>query len=530
MAIFIEHPCERVLVAQPHARVRPGIAVGAWVLIAAILGSAMPSIDGTAVNVILPMLQRDLHADARGVQWIVEGYALFLSALILVGGGLGDVYGRRRIFVIGTAMFAVSSIGCAVSTSIAQLITARCLQGLSAALLVPESLALISAQFPQTERGKAIGTWSAFSAMSTAVGPLLGGYLAQYLSWRWVFFINVPIAAAIIYLSIRHVDESRDPGAGKSVDVLGAVLASAGLGGLTYALIASQGRTPSPSVITVGLLALCTIAFFVYYEKRVSAPMMPLKFFRSRRFAGANAYTLLLYAGLGGSMFFIPFNLINVQHYSPTAAGAAMLPMILLLFLLSRFSGAVQSRIGPRVVLFLGALVAAAAFILFAFTGQGRSYWTSFFPASVVLGLAAAAFVAPLTATVMNSIETAHAAIASGINNAVARTAGLVAVAVLGIVLTSVFYHSYDAAILNVTLSSQSRATLAHDRDLMVTGYLPKSVAATERQAIAGAVQNAFIGGFRSTMICSALLACAAALTALITLRENQDSAGAFGK
>lgn len=524
MAIFIEHPCERIPVAQPHARVHPAIGAGAWVLIAAVLGSAMPSIDGTAVNVILPLVQRDLHADARGVQWIVEGYALFLSALILVGGGLGDVYGRRRIFVIGTAMFGVSSIACAASTSMAELIGARCLQGLSAALLVPESLALISAQFDEGERGKAIGTWSAFSAMSTAVGPVLGGYLAQYLSWRWVFLINVPIAAAIIFLSVRHVDESRDPSAGKGVDVLGATLASAGLGGLTYVLIASQGRTPSPSVITVGLLSLCTIAFFVYYEKRVPAPMMPLKFFRSRRFAGANAYTLLLYAGLGGSMFFIPFNLINVQHYSPTAAGAAMLPMILLLFLLSRYSGALQSRVGARVVLFCGALVAAAAFLLFAFTGHGRSYWTSFFPASVVLGLAAATFVAPLTATVMNSIETAHAGIASGINNAIARTAGLLALAVLGIVLTTVFYRSYDAAIVGVALSTQSRATLAHDRDLMVTGYLPKNVEATERQAIAATVQEAFLSGFRWTMIASALLACAAALTALLTLKAEQSS------
>lgn len=422
-------------------------------------------------------------------------------------------------------MFAVSSIACAASTSMAELIGARCMQGLSAALLVPESLALISAQFAEGERGKAIGTWSAFSAMSTAVGPVLGGYLAQYLSWRWVFLINVPIGGAIIFLSIRHVDESRDPTAGKGVDVLGAGLASAGLGGLTYSLIASQGGSPSPIIIAVGLLSLFLIALFVNYEMRVPSPMMPLKFFRSRRFAGANAYTLLLYAGLGGSMFFIPFNLINVQHYSPTAAGAAMLPMIVLLFLLSRFSGGLQSRFGPRLVLFWGALMVAAAFILFAFAGQGRSYWTSFFPASVVLGLAAATFVAPLTAAVMNSIETAHARIASGINNAVSRTAGLLAVAVLGIVLTTVFYRNYDVHIEGVALSSQSRATLAHDRDLMVTGFLPKNVRATERQAIAATVQNAFLSGFRWTMIASALLACAAALTALNTLKGQQGSA-----
>ncbi|MDQ6825925.1 MAG: MFS transporter [Candidatus Eremiobacteraeota bacterium] len=514
MAIFIEHPCERVAVRSPKRR-RLAVATATWVLVAAVLGSAMPSIDGTAVNVVLPVLQRDLHADARGAQWIVEGYALFLSALILVGGALGDVYGRRRMFVIGTIMFALASAGCALSTNMVQLITSRCLQGASAALLVPESLALISAQFAERERGKAIGTWSAFSAISTAVGPVLGGYLAQHFSWRWVFLINIPVAVTVVYLTLRHVNESRDESASTAVDVLGALLASVGLGGLVYALIASQGHGPSLTSAAVGILSVCLLGVFVWYEKRAIAPMMPLRFFQSVQFSGANAYTLLLYAGLGGSMFFIPFNLINVQHYSPTSAGAAMLPMIVLLFLLSRFSGALQSRIGPRIILFVGAILAAVAFLLFASTGQGRSYWTSFFPASVVLGLAAATFVAPLTATVMNSIESAHAGIASGINNAIARTAGLLAVAVLGIVLTSAFYKTYDGAIARLALTTQSRATLQHDRDLLVTGYLPKNVGANERKAIASTVQQAFLAGFRWTMILAAFSACAAAIVAL---------------
>ncbi|MDQ6933656.1 MAG: MFS transporter [Candidatus Eremiobacteraeota bacterium] len=526
--MFIEHPCERAAVMQPHQHVRPAIGAGTWVLIAAVLGSAMPSIDGTAVNVILPIVQRDLHADARGVQWIVEGYALFLSALILVGGALGDLYGRRRIFVIGTGMFAVASLICAMASNMAELISARCLQGSSAALLVPESLALISAQFPESQRGRAIGTWSSFSAISTAVGPVLGGYLSQHFSWRWVFLINVPIAATIIYLSLRHVVESRDPSASKRIDVVGASLASLGLGGLVYALIAAQGHRPTLATVTAGVVSAFLLALFVYYEKLAPAPMMPLKFFRSRQFSGANAYTLLLYAGLGGSLFFIPFNLINVQHYSPTAAGAAMLPMIVLLFLLSRFSGGLQSRVGPRAVLFAGAAVAVVAFVLFALTGQGRSYWISFFPASVVLGLAAAIFVAPLTATVMNSIESAHAGMASGINNAIARTAGLLAVALLGIVLTTAFYRSYDAHIAHVALSAQSRATLAGDRDLMVTGYLPKSVRESERQAIASTVQVAFLAGFRWTMILAALMACAAALTALVAFSGTERSPAAL--
>ncbi len=487
MAVFIEHPCERV--AHTLARERHAVRAGTWVLIATVLGSAMPLIDGTAVNVVLPILQRDLHADAATVWWIVEGYALFLAALMLIGGGLGDVFGRRRMFVLGCAVFAVASAACAVSLNAAELLTARCVQGIGAALLVPESLALITAQFSAKERGKAIGTWSAFSAISTAIGPVLGGYLAQHFSWRWVFLINVPIAAFIIYIAVRHISESHDETVSKKLDVGGSVLASLGLGGLVYALIASQGHGFQLIPIAVGIAALILLVLFVYYEGRISNAMMPLRFFRSSVFAGANAYTLLLYAGLGGGMFFIPFDLINVQHYTPTSAGAAILPMIVILFLFSRYSGAAQAQVGPRVMLVTGAVIAAIAYVLFAMAGQGKSYWVSFFPAAVVLGIAAAIFVAPLTATVMNAIESTHAGIASGINNAIARTAGLLAIAALGLVLTFAFYARYDRAVGSATLSAASRASLHRDRNRIVTGYIPSSIHGSERAQVSAIVE-----------------------------------------
>ena len=519
MAVFVEHPCERV--SRSGGPAHHAVTAGTWVLIATVLGSAMPMIDGTAVNVILPILQRDLRADAATIQWIVEGYSLFLSALILIGGGLGDVLGRRRMFVIGCALFAVASAGCAFSASATELLIARCAQGVGAALLVPESLALISAQFEEKERGKAIGTWSAFSAISTAIGPVLGGYIAQHFSWRWVFLINVPIAAFIIYIALRHIADSHDETISQKIDIFGAVLASLSLGGVVYALIASQGHGFELVPVVIGVVALILLGVFVWYEGRAANPMMPLRFFQSRVFAGANLYTLLLYAGLGGGLFFIPFDLINVQHYTPTAAGAAMLPMIIILFLFSRYSGAVQAKIGPRPMLVVGALVAAVAYLLFAMTGQGRSYWISFFPASVVLGIAAAIFVAPLTATVMNAIESTHAGIASGINNAVSRTAGLVAIAALGLVLTIVFYNNYDQALAAGQISAPSRATLERNRDRIVIGYIPPSIRGNERAQVSRIIEDAFTRGFEATMYACALLAVGAGIVAFVSFRPQ---------
>jgi len=491
------------------------------VLAAAVLGSGMALLDGTAVNVILPLVQRDLHSAAQFVQWVVEGYALFASALILVGGALGDVYGRRKMFVAGTALFAAASIGCAVAQTIEELVIARCVQGIGAALLVPESLALISAQFDPKARGKAIGTWAAFSAISGAVGPVLGGVIAQNFSWRWVFLLNVPVGAVVIFISSCWIKESRDDSAGPHIDFAGAALATDGLGGLVYALIGMQGSYNTLS-LAIGIVSLVVLAAFVFYESRARSPMLPLHFFRSRDFAAANAYTFLLYAGLGGSLFFVPFDLINVQHYTPVEAGASMLPMTTILFLFSRFSGALQTRLGARTMLSGGAFVATLGFVLFAMAGQGRSYWASFFPASVVLGIGLAIFVAPLTATVMNSLETAHAGVASGVNNAISRAAGLIAVAALGLVLSAAFYRAYDAQIGRAPIAAQTRQALARDRARLLTGYVPGNIAAADRPVVRSIVARSFVGGFAWAIGVSAALALVAAAIAKFSFNRPQ--------
>jgi EmrB/QacA subfamily drug resistance transporter len=407
-----------------------------WILIVAILGSAMSFIDSTAVNVSLPVIQRELHAETGQTQWVIEGYALFLSALILLGGALGDLYGRRRIFACGVVLFAAASVACALAGSIGMLVAARCVQGIGGALLTPGSLALISAAYSGEGRGRAIGLWSGFSALTSALGPIIGGWLTQEFSWRYIFIINVPIAILVL-AALHFVPESRDHSADRRIDVVGAGLATTGLGLLVYGLIAmNAGRVTSVAIGTTlaGIAVLCA---FVLFERRTPDPMVRCDLFASRDFSAANIYTFFLYTAIGGSLFFVPFVLINVHHYTPTEAGAALLPFIFIMVAASRWSGGLVARVGARKPLIVGAILAAFGFVAFALPGSDGSYWTTFFPAATILGCGGALFVAPLTTTVMNSVPVEHSGVASGVNNAVARTAGLIGVAVLGVVVTA---------------------------------------------------------------------------------------------
>jgi EmrB/QacA subfamily drug resistance transporter len=446
-----------------HGAAAPvGTNAGSWVLVATILGSSMVFIDGTVVNLALPALQGTLNATGTDVQWVVEAYALFLAALLLVGGSLGDLYGRRKIFVAGVVVFATASAWCGMATEIRELIVARGVQGIGGALLVPGSLALISSSFCAEERGRAIGTWSGFTVMTSAVGPVLGGWLIQHLSWRWVFFMNLPLAAAVVVVALARVPESRTEDRKQRLDVWGAVLATAGLCGVTFGLIEAQ-RGVERAVVG-GVIGVCVIVGFFVVEDRTKEPMLPLEMFRSRTFRGANLLTLLLYAALSGVLFFLPLDLIQVQHYSPTQAGAALLPWIVLMFVLSRWSGGLIVRYGARLPLIVGPLIAAVGFALMVRIGLDRSYWSTVFPAVVVLGFGMAVSVAPLTTAVMSSIDQSRAGVASGINNAVSRVAGLLAVAVLGFVFVSTFDRHLSRGLDGLAIPAVERAQVESQR------------------------------------------------------------------
>jgi EmrB/QacA subfamily drug resistance transporter len=515
MWALIREPCDESVIRSRPATAPCPKSRGRWVLASTILASSMAFIDSTVVNVALPALQTSLNATAVDMQWVIEAYSLLLSALLLVGGSLGDHYGRRRVFLIGVVLFASASAACGFAADIRQLIAARALQGLGATLLVPGSLAIISSSFSERERGRAIGTWSGFSAITTGLGPVIGGWLIEHVSWRAVFFINLPLALVVILISLRHVAENSDKENTK-VDWLGAILAASGLGALVYGLIeSSRLGFADRSVMGVLIAAGALIIVFLLIEARLPQPMLPLALFRSRIFTGANLLTFLLYAALGGTLFFLPLNLIQVQHYSATAAGAALLPFILIISFLSRWSGGLVASYGPKLPLIVGPLIAAFGFALFTLPGVGGSYWRNFFPPIVVLGLGMAVSVAPLTTTVMNSVAQRRVGIASGINNAVARSAGLLAIAVLGIVMLDVFNDGLDRRVTEWKLPALASQSLQAQRKKLAAAALPEDQDSATRQLIRRAVDESFVTGFRAIMAIGAALALASAVTAL---------------
>jgi len=497
--------------------------MGRWVLAATILASSMAFIDGTVVNVALPFLQTNLNATAIGIQWVVEAYSLGLSALLLVGGSLGDRYGRRRIFNIGVVIFALASAACGLAANIEQLIIARAVQGIGGAMLVPGSLALISSSFPENQRGKAIGTWSGFSAITTAIGPVLGGWLVEHWSWRAAFFLNLPLAVAVLLISLWQVPESRETNHKGPLDWLGAALATVGLGGLVYGLIESPRLGFSNPIVLLTLIggAVCLL-IFVFNESRVKNPMVPLHLFRSRDFAGANLLTLFLYAALSGMFFFFTLNLIQIQGYSATAAGAALLPFVVLMFALSRWSGGLIDRFGARLPLTVGPIIAAAGFALFAIPTISPNYWTSFFPAVLVLGLGMSISVAPLTTTVMSAVGEEQAGVASGINNAVSRTAGLLAIAVFGVVMLHTFSQTLASRMSEIQLDDELKHSLYDQRVKLAGLELPSTADSATREKIKGAVADSFIFGFRVIMFTAAGLALASAGSSWVFIRKSR--------
>jgi len=517
-------PCDKGIVLSEAVAEPCSVASRRWTLLAAVLGSSLAFMDGTVVNVALPAIQRELNAAVSDAQWVMESYALLVSALLLVGGALGDRFGRRRIFVIGISVFAISSLACALSGSALQLILARAVQGIGAALLIPGSLALVSSAYPAAERGAAIGTWSAFSGITAAIGPVVGGFLVEHYSWKWAFLLNLPISVLLLVICVMKVPESLNQKNHSPVDLKGALLAVVALAGIVFALIDAPNGWTNQAVLIAGSVGIISLVLFFWVEAHQDHPMLPLDLFRERNFAGANLLTFLLYAALGGSLFFLPLNLIQVQGYGATAAGAVFVPFVVIMFSLSRWAGRLVDVFGSKLPLVVGPIVAAIGFGMFAWPSINANYWATFFPAICILGLGMTITIAPLTTTVMNSVSTDLAGTASGTNNAISRVAGLLAIAVFGVVLT----HRFDAVLVTALshspLAPATVAAILAERQKLAGIVIPAQVSHEDALLLKRAIGLAFISGFRWVMIISSACALLSALSAWFLIDGKRGS------
>ncbi|WP_344217832.1 DHA2 family efflux MFS transporter permease subunit [Kribbella sancticallisti] len=434
--------------AQSEERIAFGTARARWVLAATALGSGMAFLDGTVVNVALPSMGQDLNADIAGLQWIINGYMLMLASLILLSGSLGDRLGRRRTFVAGVIWFAIASLVCAVAPNLEVMIAGRVLQGIGGALLTPGSLAILQTSFRHSDRGKAVGAWSGLTSVAAAIGPFVGGWLVDSGSWRWIFLLNLPLAAVTVLVTLRHVPESRDETSTGKLDVAGAALATIGLAGLTFGLIHAGERGFGDAVVLTALaIGVIGLAAFVEIERRSSHPMLPPGIFANLRFTGANLVTVVVYGALGTATFLLVVYLQTALGYEALTAGAALLPMTILMLTLSGYAGSLSERIGARIPMTIGPLFMAGGFLLMMMVKPGAGYFTAVLPSVVVLGIGLVCTVAPLTATVLSSVEDHHAGVASGVNNAIARSAQLMAVAAIPLAagITGDSYRDPDA-------------------------------------------------------------------------------------
>jgi EmrB/QacA subfamily drug resistance transporter len=484
----------------------------------------MVFIDFSALNVALPAIQNDLNISGKSLLWIINAYSIFLSSLLLVGGSMGDIYGRKKIFIIGIILFSVSSFFCGVSNGKLMLIISRASQGIGGALMVPESLAIISSVIPSERRGKAFGTWSTFSALTTIIGPVLGGLLAGLGLWRIIFFINIPLAIFTVFILIYKVPESRNVEA-DHLDLSGAFLATLGLGGITYGFLeASDSGFGNLRIETALIIGIISLTAFIIVEKRSKHPMMPLNLFKSRTFSGVNTLTLFMYAALNAALFFFPLNLIQVQGYPEETAGFAILPFAVLISGISRFSGKFSDKFGARKPLIIGPLFAGFGLFLLTFPGitNGPSeYWTTYFPGIFLLGTGMGIVVAPLTAAVMASVKAHHEGIASGINNTVARTAGLLSIAVLGTFMIISFRNNLELKINDLKIPADKKAELIKNSNKLADTHPPNGLTKAETSLITLNVKKSFVVSFNLIMIISVILSWLSSLIALVSVEKG---------
>jgi EmrB/QacA subfamily drug resistance transporter len=516
-------PCDEGVIQSTPVAINSPAAAKPWVLLATILASSIANIDESMVNVSLPAIETNLQTSAVVVQWLVNAYTLCLSAFLLMGGATGDQFGRRRLFIIGINIFAIASLWCGLAPSLAQLISARAVQGAGAALLLPCSLALIGATFDENERGKAIGTWAASSAVATAIAPLLGGWIVDHFSWRWIFLVNPLIALPTIWIAYYRVPESRDPDAKPGLDWRGSLLVLSGLGGLAYGLIVlpvSGWRDPITLVSLIGGLLL--LIAFLYAESVSRAPLLPLSLFQSRTFSAVNLLTLLLYAALGGVFFFLPFALIQVHCYPATLAGTAFLPFTVVLAALSRWAGGLLDQFGARLPLTIGPAIAALGIGLIALTVTNGSYW-EFLISIAVLGFGMAVSVAPLTATVIDAVPAHETGVASGINNAVASVANLLAIAILGAVALSILDHALAGNLQNPALSEGVKDAIQAARGQLVIEPALGGVQGPDRAAAALILRGSLAESTRWVMLIAAAIALGAAAAGALIPRSTRS-------
>ncbi|MFZ3225152.1 MAG: MFS transporter [Xanthobacteraceae bacterium] len=522
MASIRSRPCEEGIIKSTPAASCPAGAKP-WVLLAAVLASSITYIDESVVNVASPAIATDLAASAVVIQWLVNAYTLSLSALLLVGGAAGDRFGRRRFFMIGIGIFAVASAWCGVAPTFAQLIAARAVQGAGAALLIPCSLAIIGAAFDEAERGKAIGTWAGSSAVASAIAPMLGGWIVDHFSWRWIFLINPLLALPTIWIAYRHVPESRDPEAKPGLDWRGTILVLAGLGGLAYGLIALPSSGWRDPIVLASLLGgAVLLAAFLFVERASAAPMLPLGLFQSRTFSAVNLLTLLLYAALGGLWFFLPFALIQVHGYPAALAGAAFLPFTILMIALSRWAGGLLDRYGARLPLIVGPSIAAFGIALLGVIVPHGAYW-QFLVAITILGLGMVISVAPLTTAVIDAVPAHQTGVASGINNAVASVANLLAVAAFGAVAILILNRLLDGQLQSQVLSAAAKNAIAAAHGQLVIEPSLEGLQGDDRAAAALILRRSLAESIRWVMVMAAVMALSGAAAAALIPRSNKD-------